>query len=213
MHLGETIATYDLGLALRGESGKFEVTSPTGEIYHVTCKPNHSISNLEWAGSVSNPQPFMVRKITETLALDGGRNMSTIPIAAQATATATANQVKTSGSPFLLDFQAEDGEPLFAKDAVAMMPNVAGKSLQCREAAKLELSYLESSPETNRLVASVVITSERDSRAAEIETSITARCATLNELDAEIRKLHAQLDEIRARAKKKFYIAHAAATA
>ncbi len=38
MQLGETIATYDLGLALRGESGKFEVTSPAGEIYHVTCQ-------------------------------------------------------------------------------------------------------------------------------------------------------------------------------
>lgn len=46
MQLGETIATYDVGLALRGESGKFEVTSPVGEIYQVTCKANHSISNL-----------------------------------------------------------------------------------------------------------------------------------------------------------------------
>jgi hypothetical protein len=32
-----------------------------------------------------------------------------------------------------------------------------------------------------------------------------------NELDAEIRRLHAELDEIRARAKKKFYRAQASA--
>ena len=38
MQLGEKIATYDVALALRGESGKFDVTSPTGEIYHVTRK-------------------------------------------------------------------------------------------------------------------------------------------------------------------------------
>jgi len=70
MQLGETIATYDLGLALRGENGKFEVTSPTAEIYFVTCKPNHSISNLEWAGSRTNPQPFLIRKIAETISLE-----------------------------------------------------------------------------------------------------------------------------------------------
>jgi hypothetical protein len=39
---------------------------------------------------------------------------------------------------------------------------------------------------------------------------ITAPCLSFIELDAEIRRLHAELDEIRARAKKKFYKAHAA---
>jgi hypothetical protein len=34
---------------------------------------------------------------------------------------------------------------------------------------------------------------------------------TFIELDAEIRRLHAELDEVRARAKKKFYKTHAAA--
>jgi hypothetical protein len=53
MRPGETIATYDVGLALRGKSGKFEVTSPTGEIYEVTCNPNHSISNLEWSSNAN----------------------------------------------------------------------------------------------------------------------------------------------------------------
>src|ERR1700733_2152593 len=48
MRTGETIATYDVGLALRGKSGQFEIISPTGEIYDVTCKPTHS-TNLEWS--------------------------------------------------------------------------------------------------------------------------------------------------------------------
>ncbi|HEY6763546.1 MAG TPA: hypothetical protein VI386_02135 [Candidatus Sulfotelmatobacter sp.] len=40
---------------------------------------------------------------------------------------------------------------------------------------------------------------------------ITRPCLNFIELDAEIRRLHAELDEIRARAKKKFYKAEAAA--
>jgi len=43
------------------------------------------------------------------------------------------------------------------------------------------------------------------------EKLITAPCLTFIELDAEIRRLHAELDEIRARAKKKFYRAFSAA--
>jgi len=46
-----------------------------------------------------------------------------------------------------------------------------------------------------------------------IEKLITAQCLTFVELDAEIRRLYAELDEIRARAKRKFYNAEAAAVA
>jgi len=38
---------------------------------------------------------------------------------------------------------------------------------------------------------------------------ITSPCLSFIELDAEIRRLHAELDEIRSRAKKKFYRAQA----
>lgn len=38
---------------------------------------------------------------------------------------------------------------------------------------------------------------------------ISAHCLSFIELDAELRRLHAELDEIRARAKKKFYRAEA----
>jgi hypothetical protein len=36
-------------------------------------------------------------------------------------------------------------------------------------------------------------------------------CTSFNEFDVEIRKLHAELDQIRSRARKKFYMAQAAA--
>lgn len=65
MQLGEKIATDDVALALRGESGKFDLTSATGEIYHVTCKSGHSITNLQWSGDGVNPQPFVIRKVAE----------------------------------------------------------------------------------------------------------------------------------------------------
>jgi hypothetical protein len=42
---------------------------------------------------------------------------------------------------------------------------------------------------------------------------ITAPCLSFVELDSEIRRLHAELDEIRAQAKKKFYKAESAAMA
>jgi len=62
MKLNDTITTYDVAEALQGETGKFEVTSPNGERYFVTCQPGHSIASLEWAGSEPNLQPFLVRK-------------------------------------------------------------------------------------------------------------------------------------------------------
>ena len=73
MQLGETIATYDVALALRGESGKFEVTSPSGEIFHVTCKPDHSISSLQWSGNQAGPQPFLLRKVAEPVSQEPGK--------------------------------------------------------------------------------------------------------------------------------------------
>ena len=50
---------------------KFEVTSPTGERYFVTCQPGHSISSIEWAGSEPNLQPFLVRKVAQPVHSEG----------------------------------------------------------------------------------------------------------------------------------------------
>jgi hypothetical protein len=43
MKLNDSITTYDVAEALQGETGKFEVTSPNGERYFVTCQPGHSL--------------------------------------------------------------------------------------------------------------------------------------------------------------------------
>ncbi|MGA2375892.1 MAG: hypothetical protein ABSF72_10245 [Candidatus Sulfotelmatobacter sp.] len=71
MKLNDSISTYDVAEALQGEIGKFEVTSPTGERYFVTCQHGHSIVSLEWAGSDPNPQPFLVRKVAQPIATEG----------------------------------------------------------------------------------------------------------------------------------------------
>ena len=71
MKLNDSITTYDVAEALQGETGKFEVTSPNGERYFVTCQPGHSIVSLEWAGSEPNQQPFLVRKVAQPVATEG----------------------------------------------------------------------------------------------------------------------------------------------
>ena len=71
MKLNDSISTYDVAEALQGEIGKFEVTSPNGERYFVTCHAGHSIVSLEWAGDEPNPQPFLVRKVAQPTTTEG----------------------------------------------------------------------------------------------------------------------------------------------
>jgi len=61
----DSITTYDVAKALQGETGKFELTSPNGERYFITCQPGHSIVSLEWAGSEPNLQPFFLPKVAQ----------------------------------------------------------------------------------------------------------------------------------------------------
>ena len=70
MKLNDSISTYDVAEALQGETGKFEVTSPNGERYFVTCQPGHSIVSLESATSETNLQPFLVRKVAHPIAAE-----------------------------------------------------------------------------------------------------------------------------------------------
>lgn len=81
------------------------------------------------------------------------------------------------------------------------------------DTSSLDLVYLESDPRTRQPSASIctVIRGGHDYAGVKAERLISAQCLSFIELDAEIRRLHAELDEIRARAKKKFYRAHAAA--
>ena len=71
MKLNDSISTYDVAEALQGEIGKFEVTSPNGERYFVTCQAGHSIVSLEAAASETNLQPFLVRKVARPVATEG----------------------------------------------------------------------------------------------------------------------------------------------
>jgi hypothetical protein len=180
MRLGETIATYDVGLALRGKSGKFEVTSPTGEIYDVTCKSSHSISNLEWSSSGTDHSPFLIRRIAE------GAPLAETTVKATQTLEAES-QTASSPLPFVLARAVDEGH------------------------SSIELLYLEDDPATGRPSACIYLKSALEDPALEAEKLMTSRCATLNELDSEIRRLQAQLDEIRSRAKKMFYKAQVVA--
>ena len=204
MQLGETIATYDVALALRGESGKFEVTSPTDEIFHVTCNPDHSISNLEWSGSKTAPQPFLIRKIAEPVPLEQGKGTTSAIIDSGA-------QTRSGRAPFLLENQRDETKTSSNDDKGPTLAKIVDDDFQSPEATNLDLLYLESDPKTKQPSACVCLKSGQPDQPGQAEKLITASCATFNELDAEIRRLHAQLDEIRYRARKKFYLAQTVA--
>ena len=65
LNLNETIVAYDLAEALEGESGKFEVVTPTGERFTLTCTPTHSIKNFRVIPERASPQPLRIKKVGE----------------------------------------------------------------------------------------------------------------------------------------------------
>ena len=81
------------------------------------------------------------------------------------------------------------------------------------ETSSFDLVYLESDPRTKQPSACVCTRTSGGPGFAGVKADrlVTAPCLTFIELDAEIRRLHAELDEIRARAKKKFYRAFGSA--
>ena len=198
MQLGETIATYDVALALRGESGKFEVTSPKGEIYHVTCKPNQSIASLEWSGDGTQPHPFLIRKVAEPVSLD--QKEST------AGKVEAGSPVRPTKTPFLIENQGienkrDDLKPSSEAEAAA---EVSQDDPLTSESAILDLIYWEKDPNTEQPSAYICLGAERLDQAGN-RVRLTASSATFNELDVEIRRLQAQLDQIRSKARKQFY--------
>ena len=80
------------------------------------------------------------------------------------------------------------------------------------ETSSLDFVYLESDPRTKQPSACIYLKQESTEDFADIKADrlVSSHCLTFIELDVEVRRLHAELDEIRARAKKKFYRAHAA---
>jgi hypothetical protein len=181
MRLGETIATYDVGLALRGKSGKFKVTGPGGEIYEVICKSNHADSTLEWSKNGTEEAPFMIRKVAE------GTHLAESPADSDGTTVKGCESV-SSPLPFVL----EQGRG--AEDSAI--------------SRSIELFYVEEDPDLGRPSACVYLNEPEQDEPAYAGIFMTSRCVTFNEFDCEIRKLEAQLNEIRSRAKKMFYKSH-----
>jgi hypothetical protein len=189
MQLGETIATYDVALALRGESGKFVVTSPAGEIYHVACEAQHSIVNLQSSGNGSNPQPFLIQKVAEPV-------QSSAPEKSSVTETIQSRTLKT---PFLIDV-GDSGLGPGAREALDSTAAVRPDE-KIADFGDLDLLYQDVGADSELPVAWVCLGRESH----EDEKLVTKACSTFNEFDAEIRRLHARLDDIRYRARKKFY--------
>jgi len=65
MQVNETIRAFDLAEALRGESGKFEVTTSAGMRLIVTTLPGHSIANLRVTNEGGSEQLIWIRKIAD----------------------------------------------------------------------------------------------------------------------------------------------------
>ena len=65
MQLNETIRTYDLAEALRGESGKFEVVTAQGVRLIVTALPGHSIANCRVATEGGHEQMIWIKKVAD----------------------------------------------------------------------------------------------------------------------------------------------------
>ena len=81
------------------------------------------------------------------------------------------------------------------------------------ETSSLDLIYLDRDPLTDLPSAGICLKANMRIAHGGVKADrlITRPCLNFIELDAEIRRLHAELDEIRARAKKKFYEAEATA--
>jgi hypothetical protein len=79
------------------------------------------------------------------------------------------------------------------------------------ETSSLDLLYLESDPRTQQPSACIYLktNSKQDYAGIKAENLVINPCMSFIVLDAEIRRLHAELDEVRARAKRKFYKAEA----
>jgi len=81
------------------------------------------------------------------------------------------------------------------------------------ETSSLDFLYLENDPRTQQPSACIYlkVAGTQDYAGVRADRLVSANCLSFIELDGEIRRLHAELDEIRARAKKKFYKAEAMA--
>jgi len=80
------------------------------------------------------------------------------------------------------------------------------------QTTSLDFLYLEKDPRTQHPSACICVkpSGQQDFAGVPAERLISAHCLSFIEFDAELRRLHAELDEIRAQAKKRFYKAEVA---
>ena len=75
------------------------------------------------------------------------------------------------------------------------------------ETSTVDLLFLDADPRTGQPSACVWVSAggSEDFAGVSKDRLLTTPCATFIELDAEVRRLQAELDEIRRQAKRKFY--------
>ena len=78
------------------------------------------------------------------------------------------------------------------------------------DTSTFDLVYVQHDPQTNEPSAAISVKPHIGVEAGMEGCLFITHCLSFIELDSEIRRLHAELDELRARAKKKFYKAQAA---
>ena len=64
MKVNEVAEVLDLAEALENETGTFEATSPQGEIFLVSSKAGHSITEIKHSGYRTN-RPWSIRKLSD----------------------------------------------------------------------------------------------------------------------------------------------------
>lgn len=77
MKLGESISTYNPTLALKGKYGTFQVTTPSGEEFEMSCAPGQA-PVLNWPDNGTHYKPFIVTKISEPLAVNTTEHVAPI---------------------------------------------------------------------------------------------------------------------------------------
>ncbi len=69
MRLNQTFSVTDPAVALEGDNGVFELTSPNGEKFQVTCEPGRSITNIRYlprGQQHQQQQPWRIKKVGES---------------------------------------------------------------------------------------------------------------------------------------------------
>jgi hypothetical protein len=84
LQLGQPISTYDLGEALKLQTGHFKVIPPDGDPFYVTCEAGKGITDVQWPNQ-TNAKPLTVIKVFEpTNGMIEERGPTALPVRAAA---------------------------------------------------------------------------------------------------------------------------------